>query len=91
MVSEALLLGRSRRPGIRWGMPDVWDLLLDSSAGDSDTLPLDLNARSICGALGSMFSFLLGVEGRGGDRRRMGDPSRVGDPDFAGGLERIGD
>ena len=72
-------------------MPDVWDLLLDSSTGDSETPPFDLVVRSACGVLGSMFSFLLGVEGRGGDRRRMGDPSRVGDPDFAGGLERIGD
>ena len=72
-------------------MPDVWDPLLDSSAGDTETPALVFVVRSVCGDLGSMFSFLLGVEGRGGDRRRMGDPSRVGEPDFAGSLERIGD
>ena len=67
------------------------DGLLASSAGDSETSLLSLVVRSVCGVLGSMFSFLLGVEGRGGDCRRMGDPSLEGEPDFAGDLERIGD
>lgn len=91
MFSDTLLLGRSRRPGVRWGILDARGPLFASSPGDSEISLLDLVARSVYGVLGSMFSFLLGVDGRGGDNRRIGDPSLEGELDFAGDWERIGD
>lgn len=65
-------------------MLDARGPLLASSLGDTDTSLLSLAVRSVCGVLGSMFSFLLGVDGWGGDNLRMGDPNRVGDEDLAG-------
>lgn len=60
------------------------DRLFVSCVGESERSFLDLVERSVWGILGSMFSFLLGVEGRGGDILRIGDPNRVGEVALVG-------
>lgn len=63
------------------------DLLLASCVGDTEASPFLLVARSVCGILGSIFSFRLGVTGRVGDRR-VGEGIRVGEPPLAGDVLR---
>lgn len=60
------------------------DRLLMSSVEESEHSALDLVESSVWGILGSIFSFLLGVEGRGGDILRIGDPSRAGEVALVG-------
>lgn len=68
------------------------DRLFDSWVGESGMSGRVLLDRSGSHIFGSMFSFLLGVEGRGGgDIRRIGDPKREGDVAFDGDVPLEGD
>lgn len=65
------------------------DRLLASSFGEFGMSHLALLILSVCGILGSMFSFLLAVEDLGGDIILMGDPKRAGDCAFTGEAPRV--
>lgn len=72
-------------------MPVVLDPLLLSCVEESERSALVLVDRSVVCTFGSMFSFLLGVEGRGGDILRIGDPNRAGDVALAGDVLLTGE
>lgn len=69
----------------------VLDRLLLSWVEESERSAFVLVDRSAVCTFGSMFSFLLGVEGRGGDILRIGDPSRAGEVALAGDVLLTGE
>ena len=90
--SDPLMLDRSRRPVVLCGMLVARERLLDSWSGESGTSGFVFAMRSVCGVLGSMFSFRLGVLGRGGgDILLIGEPKRAGELLFMGDELLAGD